>query len=175
MSADRKILAGAVITFICGAVIIASTFMPWMGFEEEGYSAYGPAWEHIDLVRDTEHSTLDYFIDRGFGNMIFSGIIFVIVGAIIMLFSIILLFRQKIAVATTLLFLSLIAAFISAANIYSMSNFDNPGLDINMLVGIGLYISLAFSILGIAGYFICYSGIKYKLNEERDIRERVWN
>jgi len=166
MRADRRIITGANITLICGVVIIASTFMPWMGFEEEGYSVFGPAWEHIDIIRDTEHSTLDYFIDRGFGNMIFTGIIFVIVGILIILVSIILLFRRRMAVATTLLFLSLIAAFISGANIFSMSNFDIPGTDTKMLVGIGLYISLAFSILGIVGYFIVYSGIKGSIIKE---------
>jgi hypothetical protein len=166
MRADRRIITGAIITLICGAVIIASTFMPWMGFSEEGYSAYGSAWEHIDVIIETEHSWLDYFVDRGFGNMIFTGIIFVIVGIFIILVSTILLFRRRMAVATTLLFLSLIAAFISVANIVSMSNSGIHGSDTTMLVGIGLYISLAFSILGVVGYFIVYSWIRGSIINE---------
>jgi hypothetical protein len=159
MNAERKVLAGIVITLTCGAIIIASTFMPWMGFYKEGYNVYGSAWEHIDLIRNTEHNALDFFIDRGFGNIIFTGYLFIIVGALLVLASIILLFKQGQTVLRMILFLSLVAAFISALNVYSISTVDLPALDEGTLVGIGLYISLAFSVVGIAGYFIIYSGI----------------
>lgn len=158
MDPKRKVRVGTAIVLTCGVVIIASTFMPWTGFNSEGYIVYGSAWEYIELIRDTEHSTLDYLIDRGLGNIIFTGYLFLIVGALLILVSTILFFQHGQSLVTALLFLSFLAAFMSGLNIYSVATFETTASGIDMLVGIGLYVSLAFSILGMAGNFIIYSG-----------------
>ncbi len=136
-------IVGVVIILICGAVLLGSTFLPWISNRTRGITVSLTGWQTKDFVDNK-------FFDIDEGKPLFTGMCSLIAGGLLVLMALlILLTRSKVFGVLAMIF-SLLALGMSGANLYSF-------ISLNFSMGVGIYLFIASSIIGVVGSIVSIS------------------
>jgi hypothetical protein len=139
---------GAAIILIVGIVVIACSFMPWV----TGPLGYGSesGWDAFNLAREFGEVG-DWFFQYNNGYPFFTGLCSLIIGGLIALIgALMLIFRSKGIGGIAILF-SIFALGMAITNLTTIVRTDM------ISIGIGMYLFLVFSFLGLVGGAIAMS------------------
>jgi hypothetical protein len=130
---------GAAIVLISGALVLISSFLTWF----TGPFGFGSfkGWDLVNLIDNK-------FFDYGSGYPMFTGLCSLIAGGLIVLIALLMLVSRSKGLAVLAIIFSILALGMAVTNLTSILR-GPEGMSLN--AGIGMYLFLAFSFLGIVG------------------------
>lgn len=147
---------GGAIVFVSGILILISTWLSWAQGPAGFFSLSGWDWYNLGKSGSSlagAGETYNAFFMYTSGYPFFTGLCSLIVGGVIAFFAALMLGLRLKGLAVLTLILSIIALGIAITNLTTILRTGNvgPGLSDSIRVGIGMYIFLIFSALGLGG------------------------
>ncbi len=130
---------GTAIVLVSGAVVIISSFLAWL----TGPFGFGSltGWDFFDLMDNK-------FFDYGSGYPMFSGLCSLIAGGLIVLIALLMLVSRSKGLGVLVIIFSILALGMAVTNLTSILRGPEG---VSFSAGIGMYLFIGFSFLGIVG------------------------
>lgn len=144
---------GAVIVLIAGTLILVSTFMSW-GIGPRGRISLS-GWDWFDIGKSgggTSGDVVNPLFIYSEGYPIFTGLCSLIAGVLLALLALLMLTTSVKAWGGIVIFFSVLALGMAVTNLTTILRSEGISL------GVGMYLLLVFSLLGIVGGGMSLSG-----------------
>lgn len=144
---------GAVIILVSGVLILVSTFLSW-GTGPRGYFSLS-GWDWFDIGRSgggTSGDIVNPFFVYSEGYPIFTGLCSLIAGGLLALLGLLTLLARSKALGGIALLFGIFALGMAVTNLTTILRTEDIAL------GVGMYLFLVFSFLGLVGGGMSLSG-----------------
>jgi hypothetical protein len=139
------------ISLIMGAVMIGSTFLSWTSASAFGTSVSITGWNYMRGLSSSFGGSSFSIVLHGSGIVFFTGFFSLLLGFLILVFSMVMFFRRRIGGVFVFIF-ALIATGVAAvdlAMVFSKMPGGSPGVGLWMFVGAS-FVALILGIVGLA-------------------------
>ena len=139
------------ISLIMGGVMIGSTFLAWVSASAFGSSVTATGWDYLRGASGAIGGSNLVIVLTGNGVVFFTGFFSLLLGLLIMVFSIVMFFRRRIGGVIVFIF-ALVATGVAAvdvAMVFSKMPGGSPGVGLWMFVG-AAFVALILGIVGLA-------------------------
>ncbi len=141
-----KLYIGSLLALLGGIVVVVSSWLPWAG--SFGFNITG--WD-IFSGADNIGQRFIQIVD---GKPTFTGLTFVIVGGLIVLFALIMALSRKKGLAVLALVFSLGAVALAVITMISLKTLGSGGLDLGLSLQYGSYLTGAFGLVALVGSIV---------------------